>query len=99
MDNQKQGSKQYRYEPLKNFSIARVCFPDKGKDIRCNNTSYNQIHCSQQNEEKTSDDDPASITNGVKLQKQKSTINLTEDEKLQLQFVLTAQNCADCGLW
>ena len=42
---------------------------------------------------------PDSGTDGAKLQKQTSMIDLTEEEKLELQFVLTAQNCADCGLW
>jgi len=99
VDNRKQESKQYRYEPLKNFGIAKVCFPDKDQDIRYNKKSYNKIHSSQQTDEKAPDDDPTSITEESKLQKQKSMFNLTEDEKLKLQFVLTAQNCADCGLW
>ena len=84
---------------MKNFSIAKVCFPDKDQDIRYNNKSYNKIHSSHKSEEKASDDDPASITEGSKPSKTKSMFNLTEDEKLKLQFVLTAQNCADCGLW
>ena len=99
MNNRKRGSKQYRYETLKNFSIAKVCFLDNDQGIRHNDKSYNQIQSPPKNIEKASYDDHASINEGSKGQKQKPMISLTEDERLQLQFVLTAQNCADCGLW
>ena len=99
MNNRRRGSKQHRYESLKNFSIAKVSVPDNDQGILHNDKSYNQIHCPPRNKGQASDDDHASINDGSKGQKQKPMISLTEDERLQLQFVLTAQNCADCGLW
>ena len=98
MNNRKRGSKQYRYETLKNFSIAKVCVPDNDQGIRHNDESYNQIHCPPKNKGKASDDDQAAINDGSKGQKQKPMISLTEEETLQLQFVLTTQNYYDCGL-
>ena len=95
--NQKDDKKEYRYEPLKNFSIAKVWIPEKGQTLRTNKKL--KKHNSQPDKGKKPDNDPDLRTDVAKLQKQTSMIDLTEEEKLELQFVLTAQNCADCGLW
>ena len=106
MAEQKVKTKRYRYEVLRNFSVAKISTSDT--NVRPNNTESNSNTEEKPNKEEKVIDNESPIpsmpiqtmsTDNEKLKKQRSMINLTEEEKLQLQFVLTQQNCADCGLW
>lgn len=93
-DFTKQKDKTHKFELLKDLSIAKVSISDHNwhrSRRRSKSHNGNPETCDNSKGDNEAGKSP--------IDRQHTNLNLTEVEKLQLRFVLTQQNCADCGLW
>ena len=86
-----------KFELLKNFTIAKVSVSDRDRHCSWRRNNNQNTKAVQKDDNDGTND--LTETGKSPLQRTHSMLNLTEVEKLQLRFVLTQQNCADCGLW
>ena len=90
----KENDRMYKFELLRDLSIAKVSISDKNKHCS-RRRSISQNGCPRKSDSPMGDNEVETSPS----KRQHTNLNLTEVEKLQLRFVLTQQNCADCGLW
>ena len=93
----KEKEKLHKFELLKDFSIARVCISDRDQDRSRRRNRSQTAYRVKSNEYPNSKE--FNEAGSSPRQRQHTNLNLTENEKLQLRWVLTQQNCSDCGLW
>ena len=90
----KEKDRMHKFELLRDFSIAKVSISDQKRNWS-RRRSISQNGSPRKSDNPKSDDELETSP----TKRQHTNLNLTEVEKLQLRFVLTQQNCADCGLW